>query len=277
MKKIFIGLLLLSCYGSFAQSGSFYNRMKWFLSAYKEEIRDTLGTPEIADLTAKANVSDTGTMLNPYRTGLVAIPTKVKYTDSSGMLNNYRIAMIAAAAGLLLKLNISDTVGMLNNYKTGLVAIPTKLAISDTGTMLNNYRTAMISAKGYSINVQALTSSPTDGQTIYFGTLPKAPVTAQGTSRIYIRKPGIIKIVEIYCYSGTAGSNEAWVLSIRLNNSGDTQIASVSASTNERVFSNTSLSIAVSAGDYVEIKSVNPTWVTTNPLTTIFGGYIYIE
>lgn len=55
-----------------------------------------------------------------------------------------------------------------------------------------------------------------------------------------------------------------------------TYLSSVSASTNERVFSNTGLSIAVNAGDYIEIKSVNPTWAT-NPLTTIFGGYIYVE
>lgn len=129
---------------------------------------------------------------------------------------------------------------------------------------------------GYSINVQALTSSPTDAQTIYFGMLPKAPVTAAATSKIYIRQAGTIKRAEIYCYSGTAGTNEAWPVSIRLNNTTDTQIASVSLATSERVFSNTALSIAVSAGDYIEIKSVNPTWAT-NPLTCIFGGYIYIE
>ena len=129
---------------------------------------------------------------------------------------------------------------------------------------------------GYSINVQALTSGPTDSQTIYFGTLPKAPVTAQGTSKIYIRKAGVIRIAEIYCYSGTAGSNEAWSLYIRLNNSGDTLIATVSAATNERVFTNSALAIAVVAGDYIEIKGMNPAW-SVNPATTIFGGYVYIE
>jgi hypothetical protein len=130
--------------------------------------------------------------------------------------------------------------------------------------------------QGYAINVQALTSSPTDAQTIYFGTLPKVPVTAQGTSKIYIRSAGTIKKAEIYCYSGTAGTNESWSIYIRLNNSGDTLIATVGASTNERVFSNTNVGLTVAAGDYIEIKSVNPTWAT-NPLTTIFGGYIYIE
>jgi hypothetical protein len=42
------------------------------------------------------------------------------------------------------------------------------------------------------------------------------------------------------------------------------------------VFSNTGLSISVAAGDYIEIKGIQPTW-NPNPATTIYGGYIYIE
>lgn len=129
---------------------------------------------------------------------------------------------------------------------------------------------------GYAINVQALTSSPVDAQTIYFGMLPKAPVTVAGTSKIYIRAAGTIKRAEIYVYSGTAGSNEAWSMYIRKNNTTDTLIATVSAATSERVFSNKTLNIAMADGDYFEIKAVNPTWAT-NPLTCIIGGYIYAE
>jgi len=129
---------------------------------------------------------------------------------------------------------------------------------------------------GLTINVQALTSSPADGATIYFGMLPKAPVTTGAISKVYIRKAGTIKHAEIYCYSGTAGSAESWSLYIRKNNTTDTLIATVAAATNERVFSNSSLSIAMAVGDYFEIKAINPTW-GTNPLTTIFGGYIYME
>jgi len=129
----------------------------------------------------------------------------------------------------------------------------------------------------YAIPVQALTSSPGDAPAInYFGMMPKAPATSAGANKIYFRKPGTITAVEIYCYSGTAGSNEAWTLYIRKNNTTDTQIATVSTAVSERIFSNTQLSIQVAAGDYIEIKSINPTWAT-NPLTTIFGGYILIE
>jgi hypothetical protein len=129
---------------------------------------------------------------------------------------------------------------------------------------------------GYTLTVQALTSSPADGATIYFGMLPKAPVTSANISKIYIRKAGTIKIAEIYCYSGTAGTAEAWSLYIRKNNTTDTLIATLSVSASERVFSNTGLGIAVVAGDYIEIKGIQPTW-GTNPLTTIYGGYVYIE
>lgn len=140
-----------------------------------------------------------------------------------------------------------------------------------TVTVLNG-----VTGSNLTINVQALTSSPADGATIYFGTLPKAPTTTAAISKIYIRKTGTIKVAEIYCYSGTAGTAEAWSMYIRKNNTTDTLIATISSGTNERVFSNTALNISVVAGDFIEIKCINPTWAT-NPLTTIFGGYIIIE
>lgn len=132
------------------------------------------------------------------------------------------------------------------------------------------------SSTGYTVSVQALTSSPVDGQTVYFGQLPKAPITTANVSKVYIRKAGTIKIANIYCYSGTAGTAESWSLYIRKNNSADTLIATLSVSANERVFSNPNLNIAVVVNDYIEIKAINPTWVT-NPLTCIMAGYIYIE
>jgi hypothetical protein len=129
---------------------------------------------------------------------------------------------------------------------------------------------------GYTLHVQALTSSPTDSQTVYFGQLPKAPITTANVSKVYVRKAGTIKIAEIRCYSGTAGTGEAWSLYIRKNNSADTLIATLSVAASERVFTNSSLNIAMAAGDYFEIKSVQPLWAT-NPLTCIYGGYVYIE
>jgi hypothetical protein len=129
---------------------------------------------------------------------------------------------------------------------------------------------------GYTLQVQALTSSPVDAQTVYFGNMPKAPITTANVSKVYIPKSGTIKRADIYCYSGTAGTAEAWSLYVRLNNTTDTLIATISSSTNERRFYNDALNIAVTAGMYIEFKFVNPTWVT-NPLTTIMAGTTYIE
>lgn len=129
---------------------------------------------------------------------------------------------------------------------------------------------------GYPLFVQALTSSPADAQTVYFGNMPKAPTTTANVSKVYIPKSGILKVAEIYCYSGTAGTNESWSLYIRLNNTTDYLINTLSLATSERRFNNNAMGIVVSAGDYIEIKGVQPTWVT-NPLTTIYGGFVYIE
>jgi hypothetical protein len=129
---------------------------------------------------------------------------------------------------------------------------------------------------GYTLSVQALTSSPADNATVYFGQLPKVPQTVADRSKVYIPKSGTITRAMVYTYSGTAGTNQNWSLYIRLNNTTDTLIETLGAATNERVFDNDSLSIPVVAGDYFEIKGVQPSW-PTNPATTIYGGYVYIE
>jgi PKD repeat protein len=132
------------------------------------------------------------------------------------------------------------------------------------------------SVQGYPLFVQALTSSPADGQTIYFGSLPKAPVSTAAMSKIYIPRSGTINRVFINAYSGTPGTNEAWSLSVRKNDAADTLIKTISSSSNERLFVSTDLNLSVTAGDYIEIKGVQPTWAT-NPATTIYGGYVFVD
>lgn len=120
-------------------------------------------------------------------------------------------------------------------------------------------------------------ATATDAQTIYFGSLAGlAPGTTAALARVYIPKSGSIKAAYIFAHAATSGTNEAWVLHVRLNNTSDTQISSLSANTATRLWSNAALSIPVVAGDYIEIKSVNPTWAT-NPANVRFGGVVYVE
>ena len=66
-------------------------------------------------------------------------------------------------------------------------------------------------------------------------------------------------------------------MSVRLNGATDYPVgANLTVPTNERIWSNTSINVPVSAGDYIQIKSVQPDWAV-NPVDTTFGGYVYIE
>ena len=133
-------------------------------------------------------------------------------------------------------------------------------------------------AKGYTIQNQFLTGTWANSTTYYWGMLPAAVTSTAGQRKTYIQKAGTILAADIYIYSGTAGSNTAWPIYISKN--GDTgltyAIGTVSASSSERHWANTTLNIPVAVGDYIEIKTVIGL-VPTKPATSIGGGYIYIE
>lgn len=110
-------------------------------------------------------------------------------------------------------------------------------------------------------------ATPTDGQTLYWGLNTNAAAsTSADQAAIYIPIAGTIVAAQVTTYSVTAGSNENWSMYLRLNNSTDTLIATVGQSANYRVWLNSSLSIAVSAGHRIEVKEVCPTW-GTDPAT----------
>ena len=130
---------------------------------------------------------------------------------------------------------------------------------------------------GYVLEAYAASqATTTDAQTLYWGSRLTAPSTTANRWRIYIPKTGTIKAVYVYSYAGTAGSNENWSMYIRYDNTSDTLIQTLGANTNDRVWSNTGLSIAVTQGHYIEIKEVCPTWAT-NPATVTRSAVIYIE
>jgi len=212
-----------------------------------------------SNLWVQKNITTVGTISAANFIGSGAGLTGITASASFGALTGQPTDNTNLATALNGKQDVLGNNSVTNEMLAGSIAT----------SKISNYT-------GYSIKVQALTSSPADGATVYFGMLPKAPVTAAGTSKIYIRKACTLKIAEIYCYSGTAGTNENWSLYVRVNNTTDYLIATVGANTNERVFSNTGLNVSLNAGDYVEIKGIQPTW-TTNPLTCIYGGYLYFE
>jgi hypothetical protein len=229
----------------------------------------TLTTANIADSTNKRYVSDANLTTLGVTSG-----TNTGDQNLSGLMvkaSNLSDLTNVATAKTNLSL-VKGDVGLGNVDNTSDVNKP----VSTAQQTALNLKVNLTQPYGYTVDLQGLTSSPVDAQTIFFGNIPRTPTTTAATSQVFIRKAGTIKVAEIYCFSGTAGTNEAWSISIRLNNATDTLIQTVSSASASRVFTNNALNIAVVAGDYIEIKSVNPTWVT-NPLTTVFGGYLYIE
>jgi hypothetical protein len=129
--------------------------------------------------------------------------------------------------------------------------------------------------------IQHLTTSPGDGATMRFGMQPAAPTATAGQRKIYIRRNGYLRAVEVYSYAGTAGSGEAWSLYVQKN--GDTTgtsllVQSVASATNQRIWTNTTMGggVPLAAGDYLEMRFVNPSF-GTNPATFITGGYLYLN
>jgi len=134
------------------------------------------------------------------------------------------------------------------------------------------------SGMGYTLTVLSLAiAAPADFTTYSFGGVAKIP-GAVGLQKMYFPKTGTIKAVEIFGYGTTAGTAEGWELSIvnATSTTNSTLIANVATSATTRRWSNTTLNAPATAGDYIEIKTVTPGWVT-NPVAQVFSGSIYIE
>ena len=82
---------------------------------------------------------------------------------------------LSVAAGDYLEIKQSTGVGNkpADKYRRGYVFINT---------------TVTSTAAGYTLPVQAIASSPADAQTVYFGNLPKAPVTTPEPAKSSSRK-----------------------------------------------------------------------------------------
>ncbi len=132
------------------------------------------------------------------------------------------------------------------------------------------------SLNGYTLNILTASFNPVDAQTIFYGFQVDSVIT-EGTNKLYIPKKGIIKTCHIRgILPVTAGSNEAWPLYIRINGITEYLVQSLSSNLLTRIWKNYQLSIKVEFEDYLEIKMINPSWLT-NPVGIRFNGTIFIE
>ncbi len=132
----------------------------------------------------------------------------------------------------------------------------------------------------YALYTDCALSNPSDATTYYMGHptgISLANSTTTAIQKIFIPKGGAIKRVDIGVkVLSTLGTTETSTIYMRLNNSSDTTLSSaLNLSSAYSSYSWTG-SVAVVAGDYVEIKWVTPTWVT-NPTNVTISALIYVE
>jgi hypothetical protein len=157
--------------------------------------------------------------------------------------------------------------------------LPNSVPVSGAdGLLADSFITGGSGSSGYSIPVMASNHNPNDSTTYYIGGNPAAPSTTAALHRIYFgHNTGRITLANVYTQAvTTAGSNEAWSAYIRVNNTTDYLIATLSLSTAERLFFNDALNISLVYGDYFQIKLVTPAWAI-NPAGVGYGGYVFVE
>lgn len=142
-------------------------------------------------------------------------------------------------------------------------------AVATKKVLLQNYG-------AYVIQLYVVNASPADSTTYYFPSytsLSLNSVAANGKTRI----PRTGKVLAVYIDGiATVGSGESSTISFRLNDTTDTTVSSaVVMNATPFAFSNTGLAVAVTAGDYFNIKIVTPAWVT-NPTGVYMCAQVFI-
>lgn len=161
---------------------------------------------------------------------------------------------------------------------TGTPVAPLAAAATNT-TQLATTSFVQQEKIGYTFQVGQTQFSPVDATTYYFGMYNgNTNSTTEGQNRVYIPKAGTVTAIYIYINNvGVGGTSETSTFSFRLNATTDTTISSsITTGSVSNAFSNTSMSVAVVAGDFFELKWVTPTWVT-NPTNIRVMAIVYIQ
>lgn len=120
----------------------------------------------------------------------------------------------------------------------------------------------------YTLQAHCSGTSPSANNTYYYaGRFAIAAQTTGTWARIFIPATGTITAIYSWITATTLGSSANQTLYIRVNNTTDYLVANdydiSTGASNIANFGGETLSIAVTAGDYIEMK-----WVTPNPWAT---------
>jgi hypothetical protein len=164
-----------------------------------------------------------------------------------------------------------------NNVSAAAETVYTDAGISYNPST-NLLTTTVSNGGGYERNGTLATNvfNPT-AATVYYGggAATTAASTTAASRRVYIPKAGTITACYGFFNQTASASANTGRLDIRLNNTTDTLVAQVAHNVAASVYSNTALSIAVAAGDYIEFKWTAP--ATTAPTNVSADFTVYVS
>lgn len=141
--------------------------------------------------------------------------------------------------------------------------------------------TARINAKvdKMILSVGAASFSPADSTTYHFGGVLSSAPTTNANLRLYVPLTGTITTVFVFWLAtGVAGTSENVSVYLRKNADSltDTLIETIGDTAAGKVFNNSALSFAVTAGENIEIIIVAPAWAT-NPTNVLLSGSVVLQ
>jgi hypothetical protein len=140
--------------------------------------------------------------------------------------------------------------------------------------------TASGSGNGYVLTAGAGNFNPADSTVYLFGGIfGMAPTTSANFTRFRIQVPKTGTVIKwtLHVYiDGTTGTGETVAHVLRLNDATDFGTINATYNAVNVDGASSTLSQAVTAGDYICVKFTAPAWVT-NPTACYFNAQVYIE
>lgn len=223
----------------------------------------TLGTGVATALAVNVGSAGAPVVLN----GAGGTPSSMTGTNITGIpaAGITGTALVAAA--------IDDTAYDATSWNGDTTHAPSKNAVRDKIESLS-------AGMGYTLSLGAgLGGNPADSTTYYFGADLVAGIvnTTYSLARIEIPKAGTIKRFFLKVrVTGTLGTTETVTHYVRLNDTTDVAQIDTTYDATSKDATNTSVSQAVSAGDFIAVKIVCPAWAT-NPTSVRIYAVVYIE
>lgn len=221
-------------------------------------------------INTKLNASDSSIYYTKYR-------SDTSRNNIYSAINSKGSGTVTSVAALTLGTSGTDlTSTVATGTTTPVITLNVPTASASNRGALSSTDWSTFNNKGYALNIGGTLANLSANLTYYFGAATQSITTTAAIRRLYIPYAGTIKGGTIYARTTTATSSENWTISIRLNNSSNTTFATLGNTSIDKIFTASGLNISVAAGDYIEITTTTPAWVTA-PSNTWFYGSIFIQ